>query len=158
MRGGRGKLSEQENQRRRKARAHKAALREAALARRSFIEGLSSTRIPTPLRDEALSLWGAETRIWGCGQGFRGRANPSGVSDSWASEGTCFVNILRPEGPPRSLRSGRKVGAVRLGPRRYGLSARLVGRKGSTWGSSEWQVAQNGSGDLRMPLSLLAID
>lgn len=44
-------------------RAHMAALREAAQVRRSFIEGLLSTRIPAALRDEALSLWGAETRI-----------------------------------------------------------------------------------------------
>jgi hypothetical protein len=34
----------------------RAPLREAALARSSFIEGLCRREFPTPLRDEALSL------------------------------------------------------------------------------------------------------
>jgi hypothetical protein len=49
MRGGGGKLSEQENQRRRKARAHKGSS-PGGLARSSFIEGLCRREFPTPLR------------------------------------------------------------------------------------------------------------
>jgi hypothetical protein len=53
---GRGKLSEKETNGGERRGCTRAPLWEAALARRSFIEGLLSTRIPAALRDETLSL------------------------------------------------------------------------------------------------------
>jgi hypothetical protein len=64
----------------------------------SFIEGLLSTRIPAALGDEALSLWGGETRIGVVARDFGGKRTPVGFRTLRSAPDTCFVNILGGEG------------------------------------------------------------